>query len=290
MRASASVLAASLVTALPARAEAPPAPLPGPGERAEATPPPPPAAGDEATSDHGSALGDDARMRDLPRLERVRRVTLGVDLGMQALPARAGTADYSPGLAWAASARTELARWMGLRFIARHATHGVSLSGPRMVGADGVAVPGDTELRQPALDAWLLAARLEPTWVMTPRLRLWLGLGAGWLRVEAPAVGGTLGGGCAPGEVAGTPLTCEIVSAARSAVATELGATLGASIDLLPNWLALNLSTGLGAVVDQSGTMFDSVQAVSAGSLYEVGGYPRFGGSATVLLGLGLIL
>jgi len=209
---------------------------------------------------------------------------------MQALPARAGMADYAPGLAWAASARAELARWMGLRFVARHATHGVSLSHPRMVDADGAAAPADTELRQAALDAWLLAARLEPTWVMTPRLRLWVGLGAGWLRVEAPAVEGTLGGGCAPGEVAGTPLTCTIVSADRSAVATELGATLGASIDLVPDWLALNLSTGLGVVVDQSGTLFDSVQAFSAGSRYEVGGYPRFGSSATLLLGLGLLL
>lgn len=283
MRASACLLAASLATAAPARAQTPAVPT----EAAE-----------PAAPDGGSALGDDARARDLPRLERVRRVTLGVDLGMQALPARAGSADYAAGLAWAASARVELAPWMGLRFVARQSSHAVTLTRPRMVATDGRSAPGDTELRQDPLEAWALAARLEPTWVMTPRLRLWAGVGAGWLRVEAPAAEGTLGGGCAPREIAGTTTSCEIVTSARSGLGTELGATLGSSVDLVPQWLTLSLSTSLAAVVDQSGTLFgpppghagESPQAFADGSLYFPGYYPRFGSSATLLLGLGLVL
>ncbi len=278
MRASACLLAASLATTLPARAEAPATA----DDRAE-------------PASSGSTLGDDARRRDLPRLERVRRVTLGVDLGMQALPARSGGADYAAGLAWAGSARVELAPWMGLRLIARQSSHAVTLTRPALVGADGRSAPGDTELRQDALEAWALAARLEPTWVMTPRLRLWVGLGAAWLRVEAPAAEGTLGGGCAPREVAGTTTSCEIVTSARSGLGTELGATLGTSVDLVPHWLTLNLSTGLAAVVDQSGSLFGSrhgspQQAFADGSLYLVGDYPRFASSASLLVGLGLIL
>ncbi|MBN2194577.1 MAG: hypothetical protein JW751_17295 [Polyangiaceae bacterium] len=208
---------------------------------------------------------------------------------MQSLVAREGPAEYSPGFAWVGSARIPISSWMGLRFLVRHSNHPVEVERGGLAAPSEVAALGAMAFDQPPIEAWLMAARLEPTWVLAPRLRLWLGLGAGWLRILAPPTEGTLPG-CTPWMVADTEVSCRLATGSRTGLGTELDATLGATVELVPRWLALNVSTGLGAVLAQSGTLYASQQAIAAGSLHRLTGFPSVGASSTFLVGLGLML
>lgn len=233
--------------------------------------------------------GDEPATAELSRLPKLRRVELGFELGQQAIPARNGAADYAAGLALVGSARAELRPWLGLRFLARHSRHAVALVPGGLAAADATPDLRGAALEQPALEAWLLGVRLEPTWVMTPRLRLWLGLGAGWLRAEAPPIEGELAA-CTPRQLGTLLVSCQLHAAERTALASELGLTLGTTVDLIPRWLTLNLSTGLSAIIEPSGSLFGSQQVLASGSRHWLSGLPPFGASSTILVGLGLVL
>ncbi len=201
-----------------------------------------------------------------------RMVELGPHIGVGYLPANGAQASYDAGFAWGAHARIELAPWMGFRVSFTNSTHAVT------VPDGGLGLPAGTRIDQPALSVLLLRARLEPTWVVSPRLRLWAGVGAGWGRISAPAL-----------STAGTEAGLQ--SAERKGVMLEFSGEVGASFDIIPDWLTTSLLVSGGIVTNQSGEVFSPSQAFTAdGHRVQLDGLPHFGSSLSALLGVGVLL
>ncbi|MDI3287606.1 hypothetical protein [Polyangium sp. 15x6] len=139
-----------------------------------------------------------------------------------------------------------------------------------------VGDPGEVEFY-----TYSLGLRLMPTWHITPRARAWVAAGAGWGRLELGRFDVTApGGGVFP-----------VRERAASFVEIPLG--LGASFDVVPRWLAIELET-TGAFypeVAQRGRAFEDGQAIDAsGRRVTVGPYPKFAGGFVTTLGLSLVL
>jgi hypothetical protein len=167
----------------------------------------------------------------------------------------------------------ELLPWLGVRGLVVAARHPVS------VQPGGLGPATDTRVEQPSLQVTLLAAQVEPTWVVLPQLRLWMAFGAGWGSIVAPA------------PEAQDPT---IRSARRTGVLIELASSLGATFDFVPNWFSGSLVLSAGLIAEQSGEVFDRVQAFEQDPTAEridyFDGLPGFASSCSVLATLGLIL
>ncbi len=201
-----------------------------------------------------------------------RQVELGPHFGVEYLPADGNAASYDAGFAWGAHARVLIAPWMGFRLSFTNSSQAVS------VRDGGLGLTAGTRIDQPALSVLLLRARLEPTWVLGPRLRLWAGVGAGWGRISAPSLTTT-----------GTQ--ADLHSPGRKGVMLEFSGALGASVDVIPDWLAASLMLSAGAVTNQSGEVFSPSQAFTAdGHRIKIDGLPHFGSSLSALLGVGVLL
>jgi hypothetical protein len=204
------------------------------------------------------------------RSGRVRNVDVGLLAGISHRPSDQSTASYSAGFAYGVHARIEAARWLGVRAYVLKSDHSVTI--PQ--GALGL--PG-TDVQQPDLDVTLLALRAEPTWVVTPRIRLWAGIGIGWSFVSADPL--TTSG----------PFT--VRTAERHGVGLEPSAGLGGSFDAVPGWLSVSLVTSAGLLTEQSGDMFERVQGIDAnGSIVYAAGLPKFESAYSVLLAVGALL
>jgi hypothetical protein len=196
---------------------------------------------------------------------RERKLELGPDFAVWHRNTESGSsASYATGLALGAHARIELREWLGLRLFFLWGKHGVDVD-PRGLQLS-IGTVDDISVTE-------LGARIEPTWVVTPRLRLWAGAGAAWARaVTTTSVG--LGG------------TTE-----RAGVFIELGGAVGATFDVVPEWLAVWVSGSLGAIVDESGDLFHEQQAIAAdGTLLHIGGLPGMSTALATTLGVALVL
>jgi hypothetical protein len=205
----------------------------------------------------------------------MRNVDLGPDAGIWARPAEGNTGvSYSAGFSWGAHARLEIVDWMGVRALVNVTRHAVS------VERGALGPTADTEVEQPSLRVVYLAALLEPTWVITPRLRVWGGLGGGWATVEAPA----------PRDQGDT----ELHSTRRTGVYLDLLAELGVTLDVVRDWMAASVSVTGGVPVNQSGAAFDRVQTLQqnppAEEIQHYEALPKFAGSVSILAGLGILL
>jgi hypothetical protein len=200
---------------------------------------------------------------------RQRKLEIGPDFGVTLRPAAGDAISYSPGLSWGAHLRIELVSFLGLRAYFNNTRHAVD------VPAGALGPTDDTEIDQDALAVTIIGARLEPTWVVTPELRLWVGAGIAWGRVVAK-------------EPSAKPA---IAGADRRAVLLELTGSLGASYDLIPSWLCVSLLLNGGIPTNQSGDMFDRQQVIDqAGTIDYLRGLPEFESTFSALVGLGLIL
>jgi len=124
----------------------------------------------------------------------------------------------------------------------------------------------------------LLGAAAEPTWGVTPRLRLLAGLGLGWgTGVAAPP----------PYHPGG------YYSARRTATFLDLSGALGGTVDVIPSWVTVSLLLGASLTVEQSGALYRPVQAIPqdpANRIDHYQGLPEFSGSLSALLGVGVVL
>jgi hypothetical protein len=221
---------------------------------------------------------------EAPPLERFeRKVLVGGDFGVAMfVPRGERGVSYEPAPAWGGHARVELRPWIGLRLGARNSRHRVDLARGALRTTDSAAIDG-AELDHPPLDVWLLGARLEPTWVATPRLRLWAGPGVGWARIETDAIEARIPD-CTE---------CRLETAKRSGSAVELSGALGATLDVVPHWLAASLAVSAGGFVGNAvGNLFDAerpMQAFGGGSMLHVAALPELGGSYSMLLSMDLL-
>jgi hypothetical protein len=202
--------------------------------------------------------------------ENERHLDVGPDAGIWARPAESDAGvTYSPGFAWGAHLRVELASFLGFRAYYNKSSHSVN------VPYGGLGLSG-TETDQPALDVMQLGARLEPTWVVVPTLRLWAGAGAGWGRASASQ-----------------PQTSGANSVRyddRAGVFVEWSGALGAIWDPLPGRLATTLTLAGGLFSNQTGELFQDEQVINGGVVARIDGLPRFAASYSALLGVGVVL
>ena len=212
-----------------------------------------------------------------------RQLEVGPDFGVALRPAdHGGPISYYAGFVWGAHARVEYAPWLGFRPWARHATH------PVRIARGGLATPGDLDLAtasfiQSAINLWILGIQAEPTWVVSPRLRLWSGFGVYWGRLEAEAPRSRLEP-CASGQ------DCAILTAQRSGVLIDLASSVGAIFELVPRWVAVTATLEYGFEVSHSGEVYRPVQAFVGGQMHHVGGLPAMRTSLTGLVGIGVNL
>jgi hypothetical protein len=206
-----------------------------------------------------------------PPAQPVRKVEVGPDFGVWQRPADGSDASYGPGFSWGVHARIEIASWIAVR------TSFVHNDLPVTVRSGSLGLTG-ADIHQPDLEVTLLGARLEPTWVVTPRFRAWLGLGIAW------------------GRVVGPPLTTSgafgtLNASERDGVLLESSGALGLTVDVIPNWLSASLAGSAGFLTNQSGSLFDGQQdRDEAGQYVFVGGLPKFSASYSALFSVGLLL
>jgi hypothetical protein len=200
-----------------------------------------------------------------------RKLEVGPDFGITAREAEGDGVSYSPGFTWGAHLRVELVSFLGFRAYFNNSYHAVDVPD----GALAVHSLSPDQVDQEALKVTVIGARLEPTWVVTPELRLWAGLGVAWGRVFAE-------------EPSTEP---EVASHDRTGVLLEWTGSLGGSYDVIPNWFAVTLLLSGGFVSNQSGDVFDRTQAISqTGQITYLGGLPEFASTLSALVGLGIIL
>ena len=201
-----------------------------------------------------------------------RWLDVGGFVGSAIRPNGSGPIQYKVGLAYGAYIRPEIKSWLGLTLYYRQESIPVSVE---QGGFDYDGVSYSEDWQQPNLELVSLGFRVEPTWVVDPRLRLYGILGLGWARFIAPmpeAVGQDFG------------------RSRRAAVELNYVVGAGAYFDLIPNWVNAGLSVSYGFVGNQSGTAYESLQIIKDGDITELAPLPQTQSVADVLFSLGLIL
>lgn len=213
---------------------------------------------------------------------RERKVEVGPDLGVAFRPDDdGGPIRYSPGFAWGAHARIDYAPWLGVRPWVRHSSHAVSIERGGLATSE-YSVLSQVSFDQPNLSLWSLGIQIEPTLWITRSLAIWSGFGIDWGRLEASQPSAALSP-CALGE------SCAVQTAYRTGVLVELTSSLGATLDLIPEWLVALATVQYGFTIEESGGLFDPVQAFVGGQMQHLRGLPRMRTGVTVLLGVGLV-
>lgn len=122
-------------------------------------------------------------------------------------------------------------------------------------------------------------ARFAPMLALTDRLRLWASAGIGWGRIEYPRMSVT-----EPGRAA-------FMIRERADSVLDLPVGIGASFEVIPRWLRLELDLSYGIGLSQQGTGLDAAQAIDAeGRKRVIAGLPKIDGTVVQTLGVSLLL
>jgi hypothetical protein len=253
----------------PAPSEPLRAPEPPPvSEAPKPLPPLPPPRADEQSPGPYLRSPDPAR--------RLRGIDVGPDFGVVGRPSNRDSVSYGAAFAIGGHALIELTRWLGFRALFLRSDHPVTIDRGKF------GFP-NTDVHQPDLELVLVAGRFEPTWVVSPRLRLWVGAGAGLAYFAAP--------------VSTTTGRFQVQSARRTGVAVDIGGALGGTFEVIPDWFTVALSGSAAFTTGHTGDAFQSPQSFdSTGRLYYRGSdfylaaLPEFAGSFGATGSLGLLL
>lgn len=189
------------------------------------------------------------------------QVQAGPDFGVLVRPARGNDAGVAYGTGIAYGAHVQLLAASFLR-VSLYYTHGrQSLTMP--VGSLGSGLPVHAD--DAHVTSYILGARLEPTWNVTERAHVWASLGAGWGKLQAPAM--WVGDEGNPGRYR---------VGERDGVMVELPVGVGGSFDVIPRWLGVALNATYAPLTAQSGDVYDPVQSIDAsGRLVHAAGLPK---------------
>jgi hypothetical protein len=219
------------------------------------------------------------------RLPWARHIEIGVDLALVARPASQGADGeesrirYEPALGFGAHARWEIFRWLRFSAYAVGASHDLRIP-PGSLGVRGRvqgAAPGE-EAKDVTVETITFGARLAPTLPLSERARSWASIGIGYGRFDFPKmwIEETLG----PNPVR-----------ERAMSFVEFPAGIGASFDIIRNWLAIELEITAAIALGQEGESVRSAQAIDKdGHKRSIGGLPLIDASIVQTLGLSLIL
>ena len=206
----------------------------------------------------------------------VHHVEVGPLIGLATRPAttdRFGAASpvrLDSALAWGGYATIDLFRFLRLTAYVVGADHPLELP----VGSLGLASRIDSH----SVHTVSLGLRLSPTLVVSPRVRIWLTGGAGWGHFEYARMTVNDAGG-------------PFIIRDRQETLAEYPLGAGASVELVPGWLRIQLE-GTGALHSgQQGNAVDVFQAVdAAGKRRDVGPLPLIQATFVQTLGLSLVL
>lgn len=245
-------LAALLTCVSAVAAEDDHTPSAGSAAPAAEPPPAPPTAAEQS--------GPAPYLAEPPPDHPVRYIELGPLAGVTWRPAQGNAQRYPAAFAYGATLRFNFVEWLGLRLVVLRSTQAV----------DPDALSGG---RQPDLDVRLLAARVEGSLRVLPRLRASAGLSAGWLLSLAP------------------PIEGGPIARARLGNGFELGAALSGAYDIWPNRVALSATFGGAVITDQRGDMFRSIDAIDTnGHRTTVAPLPEYAGALCAVLGVEVAL
>lgn len=217
---------------------------------------------------------------------------IGPDFGVAFRPAKDNSrVSYSPSYRWGLHATIELNSWLNVRMSAsRSAHHAVHLD-PGALSTPDSGPLVSAQLSQSPIKLWLLGLRLEPTWQVLPRWRVFSGIGAGWATLETSAITGSIPG-CMP---LAPDAGCNVVGFRRTGALVELTSALGTTLEIWPKRLLFLLNGAYSVYLTQSGTIFGSSgwrieQVFAGGQMFHLAPLPQFKGAIEVSAGLGLIL
>jgi hypothetical protein len=202
-----------------------------------------------------------------------RSLDVGPDLAIVFRPTPGGddAIHYAPAAGLGLHGRIALHRYLRFSAYFVSATHEVELP------SSALGLGGDLAVDDAA--TYSFGARLQPTWPLSERLRLWASAGAGWGRVEVGRMSVI-----EPGKP-----SFEVRERGESFVELPLG--LGGSYDLIPRWLAIDVELTSAFVIDQHEGAFGAAQAIDAdGKKRAIGAFPAFDAAIVQTLGLSLIL
>lgn len=179
---------------------------------------------------------------------------------------------YQPGIAWGGYLRPELVSWMGLRLFYREERIPAEVEmGAFDYGDDSY----EDEFEQQDLEILNLGARLEPTLVLHPRVRLRGIVGWSWLWFRAPYPRSD---------------EFELEHTFRQAVQMDFSFGLGASLDIIENWVDISLDSTYSLPAGRTGSAYEPAQIVRDGRIQHMAPLPELQNSIDVLISLGVIL
>lgn len=206
-----------------------------------------------------------------------RHMELGADVAFVALPAsadaeaRATKVRFDPAIGFALHLNIDLLRYLRFTAYLVDSRHTMSLP------PGSLDQPGSIEDAQ--AHTFRLGARFSPTLPLTERVHLWATVGMGWGRLEFSRMTVT-----DPGR---DPFTIR----ERADAVLELPLGIGASFEVVPRWLRVQLELTYALDLGQEGTGQDRAQAIDdAGQKRSVGGLPRLSGLLVQTLGVSLLL
>lgn len=179
---------------------------------------------------------------------------------------------YDPGLAVGGQIKLPIVNWLQFAMYYLRVFQGVGVADGALERGAPVSVDGH-------LSSYVIGGRLEPTWHVTERLRLWVSAGGGWGKISTPRL-----------QVhAPSPYTVE----PQEAVFVEIPLGVGGDFEIIPHWMSFAIDAAVGPVLAQGGQLGprSGAQAVTAeGRLVYPPLIPELSSSWTLVAGISLHL
>lgn len=206
-----------------------------------------------------------------------RRLDIGGDVAFVARPASATSEGAATGIRYRTAIGFGLhARWDLFRYL-RFTAYFVDTHHTVLIPQGSLGVGGQITLD--AAKTYAFGARLSPTLPLGDRGRVWVTSGVGWGRLELGRMSVQ-----EPGREA-----FEVRERSMSFVEVPVG--LGASFEIVPRWLAVEIEVTGAFVLSQEGNALHDAQAIdTAGRKRVIGSFPEMDASFVQTLGLSLLL
>jgi hypothetical protein len=206
-----------------------------------------------------------------------RHLELGADVAFVALPAsadaegRATPIRFDPAFGFALHLNIDVFRYLRFTTYLVDSRHTMSLP-PGSLGQPGT-------IEDARVHTFRFGARASPSLPLTERVRLWATAGMGWGQLEFSRMTIT--------DPSKNPFTIR----ERADAVLELPLGIGASFEVIPRWLSVQLEVTYAFDLGQEGTGQSEAQAIDdAGKKRRIGGLPRLSGLLVQTLGVSLLL
>ena len=226
---------------------------------------------------------EEARPVPLPPLTPVVRVPWArhVEVGGGAALVMRPTYDssgirYAPAMGFGVHARWDIVRW--LRFSAYLVSAVQTVRLPQGALGPPGAVTGQEPDSEPGVDTLAFGGQIGPTLPIGDRARTWVGVGIGYGRFRFDRM------------IIREQGIAPYLVRERAMSFAEVPFSLGTSVDLIPDWLAIEIEVSAAIPLSQGGSATESAQAIRAGAKQDIQPLPKIDISVVQTLGLSIVL